>query len=32
MTLKEAVHLSYDDGNYPDVIPVDYGLDLNKIK
>jgi hypothetical protein len=31
MTLKEAVHLSYDDGNYPDVIPVDYGLDL-KIK
>lgn len=28
MTLEEAVRLSFDDGNYPDIIPVDYGLDL----
>lgn len=31
MEIADAVHLSFDDGNYPDVIPIDYGLDL-KIK
>lgn len=28
MTLKEAVDLSLECGNFPDVIPVDFGLDL----
>lgn len=28
MTIKDAVNLSLDSGNFPDVIPVDYGLDL----
>lgn len=28
MTIKDAVDLSLDIDNYPDVIPVDYGLDL----
>ena len=28
LTIKDAVDLSLDSGNLPDVIPVDYGLDL----
>ena len=28
LTIKDAVDLSLDCGNFPDVIPVDYGLDL----
>lgn len=28
LTIKDAVDLSLDMGNFPDVIPVDYGLDL----
>lgn len=28
LTIKDAVDLSLDYGNLPDVIPVDYGLDL----
>lgn len=28
MTLSEAVILSYDHGDYPDIFPVDYGMDL----
>ena len=28
LTIKDAVDLSLDCGNLPDVIPVDYGLDL----
>lgn len=28
LTIIDAVNLSLDMGNFPDVIPVDYGLDL----
>lgn len=28
LTIKDAVRLSLDSGDFPDVIPVDYGLDL----
>lgn len=28
LTIKDAVDLSLDSGNFPDIIPVDYGLDL----
>lgn len=28
LTLKDAVTLSLESGNFPETIPVDYGLDL----